>query len=50
MRALKYIGIFLLGFSMAWIYPVTDLESGFVMMAFWFGLIFYVNGAIEEDE
>ena len=47
---MKWIGLISLAISMAWIYPVTDLKSGFVMMAFWFGLIFYVNGAIEEDE
>lgn len=50
MRALKYIGIFLLGFSMAEIYPITDWKSALVMIAFWFGLTFFVHGAIDEDK
>lgn len=47
---MKWIGIFLLGFSMAEIYPITDWKSALVMFAFWIGLNFFVHGAIEEDK
>jgi hypothetical protein len=35
---------------MGQIYPITDLKSGIVMFAFWFGLSFFVHGAIDEDK
>ena len=50
MRALKYIGIFLLEFSMAEIYPIKDWKSALVMVAFWFGLNFFVYGTIDEKK
>lgn len=45
---MKWIGIILLGFSMAEIYPITDLKSAIVMVLFWFGLNFFVHGAVDE--
>ena len=47
---MKWIGIFLLGFSMAEIYPIKDWKSALVMVAFWFGLSFFVYGAIDEEK
>ena len=50
MRALKWIGIFLLGFSMAEIYPIKDWKSELVMVAFWIGLKLFVDGEIDERD
>lgn len=47
---MKWIGIFLLGFSMAEIYPITDWKSGLTMVLFWFGLNMFVYGAINEEK
>ena len=47
---MKWVGIFLLGFSMSEIYPVKDLKSGLVLAAFWFGLNFFIEGQIEESK
>lgn len=49
MKIMKWIGAILLATSMAEIYPITDLRSGLVMGAFWFGLNFFVHGVTEED-
>lgn len=46
---MKWIGLILLAISMAWIYPITDLESAIVMVLFWFGLNFFVHGAADEN-
>ena len=43
---MKWIGIILLGFSMAEIYPITDWKSALVMFAFWIGLNLFVDGEI----
>lgn len=45
---MKVIGIFLLGFSMAEIYPITDLKSAIVSVMFWLGLSLFVGGEIED--
>lgn len=50
MKWIKRIGIILLAFSMAEIYPITDWKSALVMFAFWIGLNLFVDGEIDERD
>jgi hypothetical protein len=47
---MKWIGIICLAISMSVIYPIIDWKSALVMIAFWFGLNFFVYGVIDESK